>query len=142
MRYRIIAPASPATCTVAGVAFVNGVGETDSEIALAYFRRHGYGVEEIQEPVAETVSPSSAKSEIDPCEPAPMPDRWDSTRDWREWASTVGGMTVDEAAQLDREQLATHFIPEAEAAEPAAPAEPTTSTGRQRRRTASRESTS
>ncbi|AZG43450.1 hypothetical protein [Gordonia insulae] len=31
--------------TVAGVEFVDGVGETDDPNALAYFDRHGYTVE-------------------------------------------------------------------------------------------------
>lgn len=30
--------------TVAGVTFVDGVGETDDDNALAYFARHGYDV--------------------------------------------------------------------------------------------------
>lgn len=38
-------PVEGYTGTVAGVAFDDGVGETDDPRALAYFERHGYTVE-------------------------------------------------------------------------------------------------
>jgi hypothetical protein len=50
MRYRITAPVEGVNETVGGVALVNSVGETSSEVALAYFRRHGYQVEPVDEP--------------------------------------------------------------------------------------------
>lgn len=55
-RYRITAPVEHVTCTVAGAMFADSVAETESEPAITYFRRHGYGVEEIlpnPEPEAE-----------------------------------------------------------------------------------------
>lgn len=38
-------PVEDFTGTVAGVAFANGVGETDNPAALAYFQRKGYEIE-------------------------------------------------------------------------------------------------
>ncbi|MGH3745805.1 MAG: hypothetical protein ACRDT8_00215 [Micromonosporaceae bacterium] len=49
MRYRITAPVKEFSNQVAGVMFESGVAETDNPGAVAYFRRHGYGVEEIGE---------------------------------------------------------------------------------------------
>lgn len=46
MRYRITAPVKGANCTVAGVVFKDSIGETDDHNAVAYFRRHGYTVED------------------------------------------------------------------------------------------------
>ncbi len=44
MSTKVTTPVEGFTGTVAGVQFTDGKGETDSESALAYFRRHGYGV--------------------------------------------------------------------------------------------------
>jgi hypothetical protein len=40
----VIAPQKGFTGTVAGVRFRDGKGDTDDEVALAYFRRKGYGI--------------------------------------------------------------------------------------------------
>lgn len=42
-------PAEGFTGTVVGVTFVDGVADTDDDVALAYFRRRGYDVEESQD---------------------------------------------------------------------------------------------
>jgi hypothetical protein len=42
---RIVAPVADFEGDVAGVTFEAGVGETSDPAALAYFRRHGYGVD-------------------------------------------------------------------------------------------------
>lgn len=42
----ITTPVKGFTGRVAGVSFVDGVGETASPGALAYFRRHGYGIDD------------------------------------------------------------------------------------------------
>ncbi|MGX6513262.1 hypothetical protein [Rhodococcus sp. SJ-2] len=42
----VTTPVDGFTGTVAGVAFVDGKGDTDDDNALAYFRRHGYDVAE------------------------------------------------------------------------------------------------
>lgn len=54
--HKITAPVPGYTGTVAGVALANGTGETDSPSAVAYFRRHGYGVEPAEEPAADEES--------------------------------------------------------------------------------------
>lgn len=41
----ITTPVKGFTGIVAGVAFANGVGETEDPIALGYFERRGYGIE-------------------------------------------------------------------------------------------------
>lgn len=53
MRYRITAPVPHVVSTIAGVAFHDSVGETDSLAALSYFQRHGYKVEELADTEAE-----------------------------------------------------------------------------------------
>lgn len=50
---------------VAGVSFVDGVGESDSPSALNYFRRHGYAIEGDPEP-----EPVSDEGEPEPAKPA------------------------------------------------------------------------
>lgn len=42
---KITTPVKGFTGKVVGVTFADGVGETDDEAAVSYFRRHGYGVE-------------------------------------------------------------------------------------------------
>jgi len=44
----IKAPVKGYTGRVVGVAFSDGVGETEDAAALAYFRRHGYTVEDTE----------------------------------------------------------------------------------------------
>lgn len=41
---RVKTPVEGFSGVVAGVAFTDGVGETDNPTALSYFRRHGYGI--------------------------------------------------------------------------------------------------
>jgi hypothetical protein len=137
-RLKVSTPVADFTGVVAGVAFVDGAADVSAGCgAVAYFRRHGYALEELLErvPSATTDEADQAGEEQAP-RPAPMPDRWASTRDWRDWAATDGGMTVDEAAELDREQLVKHFIPEVAAATP------TKTGGRQRKQASSKETTS
>lgn len=43
---RVTAPNAEYTGTVAGVSFVDGVGQTDNANALAYFTRQGYTVDD------------------------------------------------------------------------------------------------
>lgn len=42
----VTAPVADYSGEVAGVTFVHGKAETDNDNALAYFRRHGYGISE------------------------------------------------------------------------------------------------
>lgn len=44
-------PVEGYTGQVVGVTFADGVGETDDPAVLAYFRRHGYTVEETEKAV-------------------------------------------------------------------------------------------
>lgn len=55
MAPKITTPVEGFTGTVAGVHFANGVGETDDPIALGYFERRGYGVENADAPATVTV---------------------------------------------------------------------------------------
>ncbi|MFJ2909360.1 hypothetical protein ACIO8F_07980 [Streptomyces sp. NPDC087228] len=49
MKHKISTPVVEFNGQVAGVWFTNGEAETDSEGAIAYFERHGYTVEPIEE---------------------------------------------------------------------------------------------
>ncbi|GLU91344.1 hypothetical protein [Agromyces sp. NBRC 114283] len=55
MAPKITTPVKGFTGNVAGVAFVDGRGETDDPIALGYFERRGYGVEKAAAPEPITV---------------------------------------------------------------------------------------
>ncbi|GGD33119.1 hypothetical protein GCM10010915_11880 [Microbacterium faecale] len=48
---KITTPVKGFTGKVAGVSFVDGKGETTDKAALAYFRRHGYGVDAAEKAV-------------------------------------------------------------------------------------------
>nr|DAN20390.1 MAG TPA: Caspase [Caudoviricetes sp.] len=50
----IKSPNQEYTGTSAGVAFVNGVGNTDNENLIEWFRDHGYEVEEDTEDTEDT----------------------------------------------------------------------------------------
>jgi hypothetical protein len=50
---KIYAPNKSYTGTSASVAFLNGVGETDSPFLLNWFEEHGYKVEGLEEPKNE-----------------------------------------------------------------------------------------
>lgn len=47
MTYKISTPVREFNGQVAGVWFVDGEATTDSEGAVSYFERHGYGVEHV-----------------------------------------------------------------------------------------------
>lgn len=70
MKYRVTAPVKGATATVAGVSFVDSAATVDGEnaAALAYFRRHGYRVEPIEEPAAP---PAEAEVPAEATQPTP-----------------------------------------------------------------------
>lgn len=65
---KITTPVEGYTGEVVGVQFIDGVGETDDEGALAYFRRQGYAID--GEP-----SPEEAPVEEAPVEEAPAHKR-------------------------------------------------------------------
>ncbi|WP_217183375.1 hypothetical protein [Streptomyces sp. AC495_CC817] len=64
----IKAPVETFTGLVAGVHFVDGVGKTDDEAAIAYFERQGYGVGE--EPAEDPSDPERKYPAGDPS------DKW------------------------------------------------------------------
>lgn len=103
MRYRITAPVEGATCTVAGVAFADSVGETSSEAAVAYFERHGYRVDALDADEPAETPPA------DDNPPAPTrPAKSASTETWREYAKATG-MDEQLAASMSRDELAAHY---------------------------------
>lgn len=57
MAPRVHAPVKDYTGTVAGVAFVDGSGETENGAALAYFQRKGYRIEDAKPVKVEPVEP-------------------------------------------------------------------------------------
>jgi len=99
MRYQVTAPVKGVNATVAGVLLADSVGETDSEAAVAYFRRHGYTVVPLAVPATEPAEEA----------PAELPARSASKSTWVAYA-TRAGMTADEADQLTRDQLAERYL--------------------------------
>lgn len=53
-------PAEGFSGTVAGVEFVDGVGETSNANALNYFRRHGYEIESAKAPAKAPAKKTAA----------------------------------------------------------------------------------
>ncbi len=103
MRYRISTPVKGYDGVVAGVRFVDGIGESSTEAGLAYFRRHGYGITEVgDEPATQE-------------EPAPPvvgpPSRGASKADWVKFATAPAqGMTEADAEAMTRDQLAEKYL--------------------------------
>ncbi|HEU0041406.1 MAG TPA: hypothetical protein VFQ15_03545 [Jiangellaceae bacterium] len=106
-RYRITAPVPNVVSTIAGVAFADSTGETDAPAALAYFRRHGYGVEEIVSPTVADPPPAEPAPAA-PDGPVKKPAKSASKADWVSYAVTQGVPTED-AETLTRDQLAERF---------------------------------
>lgn len=59
---KVYAPVKNANGIYANTLFTNGVGETDNECALNYFRAHGYIVEESDSEPIERISHKSDSS--------------------------------------------------------------------------------
>jgi len=53
---KITAPNADYIGKRAGVAFIDGVGETDEANAIAYFKRHGYEVEAAEKPARKAAA--------------------------------------------------------------------------------------
>ncbi|ROO51071.1 hypothetical protein EDC02_5935 [Micromonospora sp. Llam0] len=109
--YRITAPVRGVNATVAGVRLVEGVGQVDGDklpSALAYFRRHGYQVEQ------EAPAPAPVVDEQPP--PAPVaPNRGSSKAEWVTYVTSPHApedkrLTEAEAADRTRDQLAEHVL--------------------------------
>ncbi|TCB97577.1 hypothetical protein E0H26_11705 [Micromonospora zingiberis] len=116
-RYKITAPVKTATGTVAGVALVDGQGETDNEGALAYFRRHGYKVEEIAELPAPAIEPAPEPDGGTPEGQGPAladpPSRSASKAAWVTYVTSEAGgnrFSVEDAEKLTRDQLAEKYL--------------------------------
>jgi hypothetical protein len=109
-RYKITAPVQGATCTVAGIALVNSVGETDNPGAVAYFKRHGYQVEEIAEAVETDATPEAEK----PPAPPFAPNRGSSKAEWVAYLTSPNAgdkaLTAADAEAKTRDQLAEHVL--------------------------------
>lgn len=59
--YRVTAPVAGYTGTVAGVDLVDGQAVTSDPGAVAYFRRHGYTVEPVDQVPAEPAEPARGR---------------------------------------------------------------------------------
>ena len=73
MAPRVHAPVKDYTGTVAGVAFVDGSGETENGAALAYFQRKGYRIEDAKPVKVEPVEPVEPVKE-EPAKVEPVKD--------------------------------------------------------------------
>ena len=92
-RYRITAPVEGANCTVAGTVFANSVAETDSDAAVAYFRRHGYTVEALDTHDEPPVRPAQSASKAE----------------WVGYAVRAHGMTPDAAEAMTKADLIERY---------------------------------
>lgn len=73
---KITTPVEGFNGTVAGVTFVDGVGETVDEGAVAYFERQGYGVDvEAPEESDPAATDPEGEAPEEPLEPEPKPSR-------------------------------------------------------------------
>ena len=97
--YRITAKHTAFSGDVAGVAFSRGTGEAvdPAPNVLAYSRRHGYGVEEVDAAPNGGQGPGGR-----------MPARSASKADWKAYA-VAHGMSEEDADAATRDQLAAHF---------------------------------
>lgn len=103
-RFEITTPEPRWTGEVAGVAFAHGraeIGAGTPARVVAYFRRKGYGVTEI-----EPAKPASAPDPADA-----MPRKSASKTDWQAYA-IAHGVPAEEAETLTRDQLAERFTTE------------------------------
>ncbi len=95
--HRITTPVPGFSGNVAGVDFAGGVAEVDpSPGALAYFRRHGYGVEQVDEDPGDDQDADK------------VPARSASKADWRVYA-IAHGMTEQDADAATRDELAARY---------------------------------
>lgn len=99
--YRITAPVSGYTGTVAGVTLANGTAETASKTAIAYFRRHGYTVEAVEE------APAVEATEDDDQGPG-RPVKSATKADWKAYA-IAQGVSEEDAEAATRDQLAERY---------------------------------
>lgn len=84
---RVHTPVKGFNGTVAGVEFVDGVGESADPAAIAYFQRAGYEIE------AGEAKPAEPQPEPEPEmveAPAERPSQTDRKADWVEYAVATG----------------------------------------------------
>ncbi len=64
MSARVTAPVEGFAGVVAGAVFTDGVATTDDEWALAYFRRHGYGIDRDEADALPDGDPSDSWTKV------------------------------------------------------------------------------
>ena len=108
MRYRLETPAPGVTTDIGPVHFHQGVAEVDDSApnvpqVLAYCRNNGYGVHELDAPVADEVG----DDDNNPVTPPPVNAKVEV---WREHALAIGateaqvdGLTKDQLKELAAE---------------------------------------
>lgn len=94
--HTITTPVQGFTGTVAGVQFADGVGQTDNPVALAYFRRHGYTVDDVPAPADE---PDEADEPPEASEGPEVPAQSAPKGEWVAYATAH----PDEAQRLSTE---------------------------------------
>jgi hypothetical protein len=110
MTYRITAPNRSYMGAVAGVTLTNGVGETDNESVLPYFRRHGYTVKPVEEPpvVEQEDDDDQGDEEGGEQEVPARPAKSASKEAWKVYA-IASGMSEEDAENTTRDALAEHY---------------------------------
>lgn len=108
MRYRVTTPVAGYSGSVGSVQFVNGTANVDDAThaaELAYCRARGYDVAALA-PDDEQQPHEADREHLE----VEAPKRSASTDTWRTYAVEHGGMTVEQAADLSRDQLADHYL--------------------------------
>jgi hypothetical protein len=106
--FEVRTPAPGVTEIIGGVSFVDGVATVGHGPALAYFRSAGYIVVDLDEAAPDPVAdPPAAGEAPEPPDPE-RPKGNASAEAWRAYAVTRG-MTPEEAAGLNRDDLVARF---------------------------------
>ena len=88
---KIYAPVKNATGTYASVRFVNGVGETDNPILIAWFIDHGYEVVDETKILRVEMLPTALERELEMLDNGDQPDFDAMTpNELRDWAKANG----------------------------------------------------
>ncbi len=69
----ITTPVPGFTGVSVGVNFTDGVGQTDDEVKLAYFRRHGYGIDVPVPMTEDDIARVAANEQAPESTPTPKP---------------------------------------------------------------------
>lgn len=118
--YRVTTPEQGYNGASVGVTFVSGVAENVPDgAALRYFRRAGYGVEEMSAARPAQVAESAADGAEPDNDDGPVKPAGNASTDaWRAHAVAVGKLTAEEAESMSRDEIKAKFSDDKESEVP------------------------